>query len=175
MSGRDAIGAESVQRILEERARALACPIEAELPQETVDLVVLVLGHERYGIDVGCVLDVHRLTRLTALPGVPPVWRGLLNVRGTLRPVLDLRRYLGLPAGEPESESHVAIVFAAGLTVALPADAVSELRSVPLDEIGPPIGDAGRDAVRGVTRDLVAVLDLERLLGDQSLVVSQPN
>src|SRR5688572_24011231 len=89
----------SVQSILLARARELARPPQAETRGETVELVVLALGAERYGVSSQNVQAVHALAGLTPAPGLPPFWAGLVNLRGRLVPVLNLRRYLGL-AGE---------------------------------------------------------------------------
>lgn len=163
-------------RVLEERARALARPAEAEAEEAALELVVLVLGEERYGVEVDHVVEVQPVTAIAPIPGTPPIWAGLISLRGTLRPVLDLRRYLGLATREGEESEKggsVAIVSAAGLTVGLLADAISETRAVPLGELGPPLGRRGEEGglIQALTRDLIAILDVEALLADPAIAV----
>ena len=166
-----------IQAILERRASVLAQAPQAEEPGESIELVVVALGAELYGIDILQVQAIQMLVGLTPVPGLPACWAGLVNLRGRLYPVLSLRRYLALvePAGAA-STGKVVLATAAKLTVALWVDDVLEVRRVPLAQIGAPLADADAQArrgagVRGITPDLLLVLDLEALLGDPRLVV----
>lgn len=173
---------EHEQRILEERARRLAQPPEEPVTGETVDLVILVLGAERYGVDVHNVQEVWSLDDVTPLPGVPAFWAGLVNLRGHLYPLLDLRSFLGLPARAPASQTQgaaatgakVVLAAASGLEVGLLVDDVLEVQQVLRAAIGPPLAEATgptRTLMVGVTPDLLAVLNIEALLADSRLVV----
>ena len=165
-----------VEQVLDQRARALARVPELVATGHTVELVVVALGAERYGLDAVQVQTIQALAALIPLPGVPAFWAGLVNLRGRLYPVLNLRRYLALAGAPPAAGSKVVLVSAANLSVALWVDDVLELRRVPLAKIGPPLADTAVQAlrgpgVRGVTDDLLVVLDLDVLLGDPRLVV----
>lgn len=166
-----------VERILAERARALATPLRSARTADAVELVVVRLGAERYGLDSGSVVEVLPLAGLAAVPGLPPPWVGIVNVRGCLYPVLDLGGHLGLPPdGAAVGPRKVALVTAAGLTVALLVDDALEIRQVPAARIGPPLAGSGgitRAPVRGVTPDLLTVLDVAGLLADPRLVVRE--
>ncbi len=172
-----ATDAGAVARILADRARALARPLRGEVSGETVELVVLALGPERYGVDTRHVIELQTLSGLSRVPGLPPIWAGIVNLRGTLCPVLDLRAYLSLPEpGEPRAARKVALVAGGGLTVGLLVDDTLEIARVPVARIGPPLmGVPGttRGGVRGVTPDLLTVLDVEELLADPRLVVRE--
>jgi len=172
---------EAEQRIFAERAQRLAQPPEVPVSGETIGLVVLVLGVERYGVDVRFVQDVQPLDAVTPLPHVPPFWAGLVGLRGHIYPLLDLRNYLGLPArgstGKENSETaagRVALVAARGVEVGLLVDDVLEVRQVLKSEIGPSLIDATGPAptlTMGVTPDLLTVLNIEVLLADTRLTV----
>jgi purine-binding chemotaxis protein CheW len=160
--------------VLEQRARALARPLAAEEPEGTVDLVVVVISSERYGIDLARVREVQPLSDLTPVPGVPPWWAGVVNVRGMLYAVLDPRARLALPAGEPAGEPKVVLVRDDRLCVGLLVDDAPAVRRVPAQEVRPPLAgtpDAVRPVVRGVTADLLTILDVEAMLRDPSLAV----
>jgi len=166
---------EQIDRILEERAHALAQVPSADTAQDERELVVLALGAERYGLDILQVQSIQPLAGLARVPGLPPFWAGLVNLRGRLYPVLNLARYLALPS-QPAEDGKVVVVAAAGLSVALWVDDVLEIRRVPQQQIGAPLADTATAAqrgpgVRGVTPDLLVVLDLDVLLGDARLVV----
>jgi len=165
---------ERVAEILRERARALGRTVAREDPEETRQLVVVVVAGERFGVDVGLVREVHPSTPVAPIPGTAALWSGLMNLRGTTYPVLDLARYLGLPAA---GIGQVVVVVSHGpVTVALLADQVLEVLRVSLSAIGPPLGAAsgGREGiVEGLTSDLLSVLDVGALLRDPALVVGE--
>jgi purine-binding chemotaxis protein CheW len=157
-----------VQEILEQRARALArAPAEVTPPGETVRILVLEVGPERYGVDLDRVREVSRTAVPSPVPGAPPEWAGLVNLRGRLHWVLDLRRYLGLESGEAEGSRSVVLATAGGHAIGLLSDALPALRLVPPAGVrSAPAGwnGARRAIIRGVTTDLVSVLDLDALL-----------
>jgi purine-binding chemotaxis protein CheW len=171
----------AAREVLDERARELARPLEEEEQGESTSLLVLQVGAERYGIDITTVQETRPLSQIAPLPNTPPFWRGLVNVRGRLCPVLDLGRYLQIPdprpPGLPEHDLRMLVVVAAaGLSVALVVDAVGEIRRIPEGSVKASPAEApgaGSRAIVGVTQDLVSVLDVDELLGDSSLVVQQ--
>jgi purine-binding chemotaxis protein CheW len=163
-----------VQAILEQRARALARPLAAEEPQDLLDLVVVMLGSERYGIDIGCVREVQPLSVLTRVPAVPAWWAGIVNVRGTLHPVLDPRFLLSLPTDDTADERKVVLVWNDRVCVGLLVDNAPAVCQVAEHEIGPALAgtpDAVRPMLRGVTSDLLTVLDVKAMLSDPALAV----
>src|SRR5439155_7377379 len=129
----------TIQRILEERARALARPLLVEPAGERLDLAVLTIGGERYGVDIQHVQEVRSLSALTPVPGAPPIWAGVMNLRSNLYPILNMRRYLALPEDSAAEGGVVVLVGAAGLVVGLLADDMREVRQVPRAEIAPPL------------------------------------
>ena len=177
--------AEYVARVLAARAASLAQPDEPVETGAVVELVVIALGAERYGLDIQCVQEIQALAALTAVPGLPAYWAGLINLRGHLYPVLDLRPYLSLPPSGPAATQPKVVVVTAPasspgqtLTVAVLADEVLALRRLPLAELGPPLAAAaGRERaasyVRGVTADLLSALDMPALLADPALIVQE--
>jgi len=165
---------ERTRVILEERARNLARPLDKEDDGDSVSLVVVRVGSEQYGLDITRLQETKPLSGLTHLPNVPPFWKGLVNLRGHLVPVLDLRRYLQLPDVAAGDDETVVVVAARDMAVGLLVDSVTDIRRVPLGHIkAPPAETAGtrNQAVRGVTPDLISVLDLDALLADPNLTV----
>src|SRR5438034_10491815 len=131
-----------MRRILEERARALASPPETEEAGDTILVAVLAIGAERYGIDVQRVQEIKQLTGVTPVPATPPFWRGLVNLRGSLFPLLDLGLYLGLTGGEGGGSGTVVAIGSAGMSVGLLVDDVPEIVRLRSDDIGAPGADA---------------------------------
>ena len=170
-----ALPPEEIERILRARAAALAKPIEeAPTPTDLLDLLVFSLAQERYAIETSHVLEVIPLRDLTPVPCTPPFVLGVVNHRGRILPVLDLRGLLDLGCqGAPEG-SRVIVVEAGGMTFGVLADAVSESVRVGSPELAPPAATltGGRQTfLRGVTGEMVAVLDLEGLARDRRIVV----
>jgi purine-binding chemotaxis protein CheW len=166
-----------LQQVLEERARLLARPAVDHAGEDVVELVVLTVGAERYGIDVRLVREVRPLAGLAPVPGTPGVWAGLVNLRGSLCPVLSLRHYLQVaaPGGEavaagPGVLAVVTVPFPAALLV----DAAAEVRRCRPDELRPvqaAAGDRAHMAVTAVSADLLQVLDPAAVLADPALMV----
>jgi len=165
---------DEITRVLEERARALArSSDEGETSGETIGMVVLAVGEERYGVEVRDVQEIEPLDKITPIPGTPAFWTGVVNLRGSMYPVLDIERYLGLPLSEGVESPKVALVSRNGISVGLLVDEVPEIRPVKVSEIGPPLaeGSSKAEVVRGVTPDMLSILDLEALLSDPALVI----
>ena len=168
---------ERARRVFEERARILARPLRPEEPDGIVEMIVMSVGSERYGVDGRSVREVVERADVTPVPGTPAFWSGIVNVRGTLHPVLDLRRYLSLADGAAAgSTTTVVLVSGAGLTAGILVDDAPELRRLPGAAVGPPLGgtpDTVHRVARGVTEDLLTVLDVEALLADPRLAVRE--
>lgn len=169
---------DKVRQVLEERARALARPPDDHADGDALELVVLTVGAERYGIDVRLIREVRPLAGLAPVPGAPAFWLGLVNLRGSLCPVLSLRRYLRAAGGQDSEgpDRGVLVVVTAPFTVALLVDAAAEVRRCAPGELQPTggvAGDRAHAAIQAVTGDLLQVLDPGTLLADPALVVGR--
>lgn len=141
--------------------------------QRELQLVVFKLGDETYGVDIVAVREIIALQPITRVPGAPPFMEGILNLRGHVIPVMDLRRRFGLQGSEVTRETRIMVVEVGGHTLGLVVDAVSEVLRVPAETIEPPheltVGvDTG--FLRGVAKldkRLVILLNLEELLQSQ--------
>lgn len=161
----------STRSILEARARALARRPDAQDPSDAISVIVLVVAGERYGIDAAYVQEVGIIETLTAVPGLPPAWAGLVNVRGRILPVLDLRVHLGLETSDTQVREVPRLVFVSDgdVTVAVLSDAAPELRRVRTESIVAPIGaTTAKGVVTGITPDFLSILDMETVLNDAS-------
>lgn len=168
---------EEARRVLEKRAQAAARP-RKEVAQPTVplELVLFSLGGERYGIETGHVVDVLRSPELTRVPCTPPFVLGVMNHRGRILPVLDLKRLLGGAEAGAAAESRVVTVEAGGLSFGILADAVVGSLQVGAEELAPPpagLVAGGSSVIRGVTAEMVAVLDVDALVRDPRMVVDE--
>ncbi|HKN89635.1 MAG TPA: chemotaxis protein CheW [Acidimicrobiia bacterium] len=167
-----------VERVLAERARLLARPLEEPDRRALDDVVVLEAGGERYAIALTSVERVHPVDAVTVVPGLRPPWAGLVSLRGEILPALDLPSYLGRPpapagaaAGRPAASC--AIVAHGGLRVALLSEAPVELAARPEGGLSAPLTEtvAPPGVVVGVTDDLLTIVDVATILADPALVV----
>jgi purine-binding chemotaxis protein CheW len=131
-------------------------------------LVVFELGSSSYGLAAGGVQEMVRAVAVARLPAAPEIVEGVINVRGTIVPVLDVRRRFGLPA-RPLAPDQTFIVARAGARlVALRVDRVSEVLAVAESEVtSPETLSAGTAHLAGVARHpggLVVITDLARFL-----------
>jgi purine-binding chemotaxis protein CheW len=91
------------------------------------DVVVFILEGRRYGVPARAVVELHQMVATVPLPGAPPTVEGMINVRGSVVPVLDLRARLELPRRPAEPSDHLVLVLADGAVVGLRVDRVEEL------------------------------------------------
>jgi len=165
------------QRTLHERAQALSSVEDpaSSTDEDLISVAILELPPERYGVAIQQISDIEPLRDVTQIPGLDKHWRGVVNLRGSMYAVLDLRVYLGLSAPmDAPAKPKIVRVRAANMEVGLLVDAVEEIEKVALNALTRPPRDKGAghgDAVRGVTPDLLTVLDLDQLLSDPRLIV----
>lgn len=166
-----------ITRILRRRAEALAKPVvEAGPPTDVLELLVFSLAGERYGIETIHVLEAIPLRELTPVPCAPPFVLGVVSHRGRVLPLLDLRRLLDLPSPATTDGRCVVVIDVGAIAFALVADAVAGIARAGAHEVAPPpatLAGEHRAFVRGVLKDLVAVLDLPALARDPRLVVNE--
>ena len=135
-----------------ERPAAYAAGAEATGPQVERQLVALHLGEEVFGVDIACIHTVITPQPITQVPSVPNYVQGVMNLRGRILPVIDLRRRLGLPPLEGAARSaRIIIVDAAGLTAGLTVDEVSEVLRLPDSAVEPPSALLGASDLRCLT------------------------
>lgn len=122
-----------------------------------------------FGIDVGMVREIKGWQTTTPLPHSAPHVRGVLNLRGLILAVFDLRARLGSGLTEPTAKHVIVVVDVGDQTAGLLVDAVSDIVDVPLCDIHPPpsVSADGLDAIEGVAvlaQSVVALLKLSAIL-----------
>jgi purine-binding chemotaxis protein CheW len=169
--------ADATARVLQARARAAARqPLPAAADDEQVQVVEFQLAYERYAIETRWMREVVALRDLTPLPGAPAFVAGLVNVRGRVVSVVDLKAFFDLPAKGLPDLNRVLVIADETLEFGLLVDAVLGVARIPADQIQPalPTLTGVRERyLRGLAPDRLAVLDGARLLGDPRIVVNQ--
>lgn len=169
---------DSSQDLLQERTQQLSQHSlgEDEL-EETMAVAILQLPPERYAVPIQQVQEIEQFRSITRVPGLDGRWCGVVNLRGSMYSVLDLRNYLGLPPGDsPQHEKKIALLAGEEMHLGVLVDHVEEIRQIPVSQISPPPHIAQgvyREAIQGVTSDMITVIDVEGLLSDPSLLVGK--
>ncbi len=133
-------------------------------------LVLFDLASEHYAIDSMNVREIIRMQAITRIPGAPASVEGVINLRGKVTPVMDLRKRLGLEVGQESKETRIVVVEIEGQDVGLIVDGVSEVLRIPVSVIEPTstiVSVEEADYILGVAKletRLVILLDIGRLL-----------
>lgn len=175
--------ATEIRRILEERAQAFSqVPQDTKIPGDAVFLTTFPVGDERYGVETHQVMRIQPFEQRTyaKVPGTPSFIIGAVNIRGHIYSVMDVSQYLGKPARPISATAHVLLVQSgrkdAGnwmecciLTDGMPGVAMIHKEDLQLPSAV--VSDRARKYVRGITQDMLTVLDLDRLLLDPNIVI----
>jgi purine-binding chemotaxis protein CheW len=163
------------RRILQTRARELARkPDNGAGAAERLELVEFDLASERYGIALTSVREVCLLRELTPVPCTPPFILGIMNLRGEIRTVIDLKKFFALPEQGITELNKIIVVRHEEMQLGILADRIRGVRAVSADDLQPslPTLTGIRAAyLRGVTGDRLIVLDAARILSDSRLLV----
>ena len=141
-----------------------------------VQLVIFKLANEDYGLPISKVQEINRMIAITKLPNTPDFMEGIINLRGRVIPVLDLRKRFGFGAQEKTDDTRIMVTDIAGQTVGLIVDAVHEVVKIPGNCIEPPPPSFVLDAqfVQGIGKlenRLVIMLDIDRIITSQESVM----
>ena len=136
-------------------------------------IVVFALEDEHYGLEIAAVYEIIRHQPITAVPQAPGFVEGVINLRGRIIPVVDLRQRFGLTAAPASASSRIVVCDAASTRVGLVVDGVSEVLMVPAEAIeATPAVAVGRNSeyVRGIAKigdGLIILLDLDHLFSNE--------
>ena len=134
-----------------------------------LQLVSFRLAEEEYAFDILTVREVNRMMEITHVPRAPGFIEGVVNLRGNVIPVIDLRKRFGLPEREPDKSTRIVVCDVDSRVVGFIVDTVTEVLRIHADTVEPPGDIAGIDAeyIRGVGKieeRLLILLDVSRVL-----------
>ncbi len=171
------IPARDAGEILKARARALARPAgRQKVEDQTLEVVEFGLAKEIYAVEHAYVREVLRLEELTPLPCTPAFVQGIINVRGQILPVIDVKKFFDLPDEGITDLHRIIIVHAHGIELGILADTVTSVRSIPLAAVQsslPTLNGIRAAYLKGVSDDHVVILDVSKILSDPKLIVDQ--
>jgi purine-binding chemotaxis protein CheW len=144
--------------------------LDEKAGDDLLQFVICLIGSEEFAVDVLSVQEINRIVEVTRVPKTPPYVEGVINLRGRIIPVLDLRKLFGLTGAKQTANTRIVVVSVQARLVGLIVDSVEEVLRVPKSAIEPPpsVGTmAGAEFTQGVGRiedRLLILVDLSRLL-----------
>lgn len=167
--------AEQQQQILRGRARRLAqVPEREQAAADAIEILEFALAGERYGIETPFVREIQPLHELTPVPCTPSFVAGVINVRGELLSVIDVKKFFDLPERGLTELHTVVIVQDQAIVCGILCDVVAGVRRVPRAQIQkglPTLSGIREQYLLGVATDLTIVLDTSRILRDPKIIV----
>ncbi|MCH7544078.1 MAG: chemotaxis protein CheW [Proteobacteria bacterium] len=139
---------------------------------EEKQLVIFDLAEETYGVDIGSVREIIRIQEITKVPRTPEFVEGVINLRGKVIPVIDLRKRFGFRKTEATKDTRIVVVDIGGADIGVVVDAVTEVLRLSADAVEPPTGvitNADSDYLLGIAKletRLIILLDLQRALAN---------
>ena len=168
---------EEKKQILRARAKILARDsAEPETVDESIEIVEFLLANEKYGIESSYVREVYPVKELTPLPCTPSFVYGIMNVRGQIVSVIDIKKFFDLPEKGLTDLNKVIVVQNETMELGILADALLGVRSVPFREIQPPLPTLTgirAEYLRGVTKESLIIFDIETFLTDKKIIVHE--
>ena len=137
---------------------------------ETIQVVSFKLGSEEYGVDIAQVQEINRMVAVTHVPRAPQFMEGVINLRGQLIPIIDLRARFGMPRTEHTKNTRIVVTEIGTKRVGMVVDSVSEVLRLPVEHIEPApemITGVDTEYIRGVGKiedRLIILLDLAKII-----------
>lgn len=139
----------------------------------TMQLVSFRLDQEEYGIEITKVQEIILMGEITRVPQTPNFIKGLINLRSTVIPIVDLRLRFGLKEEPATDDTRIMVVNVMGKTIGIIVDAVSEVLRISSEQIAPPpptVAGLGREYLTGLVKfekRLLIMLDIDRILAQE--------
>ncbi len=136
-----------------------------------LQLVTFKLDNEEYAVDILKVQEINRLKEFTRVPNSPPYVEGVINLRGKVIPVVNLRKRFGFAGKEYDEWSRIMIMDIHGIRLGLVVDSVSEVLRIPSSTVDPSptiTSDIGAEFIKGIAKlenRLIILLDMDSLIG----------
>jgi purine-binding chemotaxis protein CheW len=165
------------QAILKTRAEELAAEHgEDRIDENALEVLEFVLASEHYAMESMHIREVYPMKEFTLIPGTPSFVLGLINIRGQILSVIDIRRFFDLPVKGLSDLNRVMVVQTPVMELGILADRIVGVRHVPLNDLQPALPTMTgirSEYMRGITREGLVVLDVPKMTADPKLVVNE--
>ena len=143
---------------------------------ERLQLVTFKLVGEEFGLPILDVREIIRMTAITPVPQAPGFVEGVINLRGQIIPVVDLRKRFGMMPSDQNEETRVVVVELGQVVIGLIVDAVSEVLRIPADSVAPPpglvAGAIGAEYIQGISHysdKMLILIDMYKVFSQSEL------
>lgn len=164
------------KKILKERATALASKkIEIE-DEDHIEVLEFKLAQEHYAIETRFIREVYPLKEITPLPCTPPFVTGLINVRGQIISVIDIRKFFDLPLKGLTDLCRIIIIRNGWMEFGIFADDITGMRSIPAKDIQSSLSllsGIRAEYLKGITKDQIVILDAGKILTDKKIIIHE--
>lgn len=146
-----------------------------EMSGETVQFLTFQVGSSEYGVDIMTVREIKGWSETTRLPNMPDFMRGVINLRGVVVPIFDLRCRFNMGVTEANPKNVVIILAVGDRTIGILVDAVSDILTINSDEIKPPpttetqVDAAFVSGLISVEERMVVLLLVDKLFDKESI------
>lgn len=136
---------------------------------QILQLVTFMIGNEEYAVDILYVQEINRMIQITKVPNAPEFVEGVINLRGRVIPVIDLRTRLGMEKKEQDNNSRIIVIEVQGNTLGFLVDAVKEVLRIPssITEVPPElVSTINSEYIKSVGKledRLLILIDLEKI------------
>lgn len=143
---------------------------DKHLSGELIQVVSFHLGNEEYGVDISQVQEIIRMVEITHVPRAPHFMEGVINLRGQLIPIIDLRTRFSMERSEHTKSTRIIVTEIGSKRVGIVVDSVSEVLNIPIEQVeGAPdmIAGVGTEYIQGVGKvneRLIILLDLTMVI-----------
>ncbi len=144
--------------------------------EDIIQIVTFLLADEKYGVDIMVADGVETINKITPIPNSLDFVEGVLNLRGEVIPIINLKKRFNMVGGSENLELYLTLYIDGELKIGILIDALDKVEYIPKDQIQPPppvISGIGREYISGVANDtnenLVIILDIDKLLSYEEL------
>jgi len=144
--------------------------------EKEIQVVGFRIGNETFGVRIGSVREIVRVPEITAVPSAPETVEGVINLRGKIIPVIDLRDKFGMPTQAASRETCIIVVRRLDLELGIVVDAVSEVRNVAAAETDAMLdlgGEISAEYFLGISKadgKVRLLLDIDRILSTEDVI-----
>jgi len=151
-------------------------PLNSAVTDVLLQLVSFKIGPEEFGVDITKVQEINRMVEITKVPQAPRFVEGVINLRGKVIPIIDLRMRLGVNAQANDKNTRIVVVDIADRVMGMIVDSVSEVLRIPTSTIEPPphiATGANAEYIQGVAKldnRLLIFLDLSKVIDTEEMI-----
>jgi purine-binding chemotaxis protein CheW len=144
-----------------------------QLSGDVVQVVSFRLGGEEYGVNIAQVQEIIRMVEITHVPRAPHFMEGVINLRGQLIPIIDLRTRFGMPRIDPTKSTRIVVTEIGNKRVGIVVDSVSEVLNIPVENVEDApemVAGVGTEYIQGVGKlgeRLIIMLDLSKVISTE--------